>query len=187
MELLQAIRSRRAVRDYTDETLDTAVIHRLIDAAIQAPSAMNEQPWSFTVVRDRRLLERISAASRALILTRPPQGLRSKHLSEMLRNPGLDIFYKAAALIVISSSHGGEWAIADCALAAQNLMLAAAAEGLGSCWIGLAQGWLQTPEGKEALGLSSECFPVAPIIIGHPRAAVAPVARKEPRISWIGP
>jgi nitroreductase len=71
--------------------------------------------------------------------------------------------------------------------AAENLMLAAYAAGLGgTCWIGFAQGFLNTPEGKKELALSDSCVPIAPIIVGHPKAAPSPVQRKEPEIRWIG-
>ncbi len=73
----------------------------------------------------------------------------------------------------------------DCALAAENLMLGAYAKGLGTCWIGFSQGWLGTEDGKRALGLPAEITPVAPIILGHPRHAPAPVPRKTPDIHWL--
>lgn len=83
------------------------------------------------------------------------------------------------------SATQSRWAVEDCALAAENLMLAAYAEGLGTCWIGLAQSWLATAEGKAALGLPAACLPVAPIIVGRPKSTPAPVGRNEPQIRWI--
>ena len=74
----------------------------------------------------------------------------------------------------------------DGALAAQNLMLMATDLGLGSCWIGFAQGWLNTPEGHNLLNLPKEAFVVAPIIVGHPRTEIPPVVRKAPFVNWIG-
>ena len=74
----------------------------------------------------------------------------------------------------------------DWALAAENLMLAAYAAGLGSCWIGFAQGFLNTSEGKAVLGLPSAWAPVAPIVVGYPRIAPNPVPRNEPDIRWVG-
>jgi nitroreductase len=65
-------------------------------------------------------------------------------------------------------------------------MLAAHGDGLGTCWIGYAQGYLNTAEGKATLGLPPASVPVAPIIVGYPRAKAAPVARKEPEVRWIG-
>jgi nitroreductase len=185
VELRQAIYSRRAVRGYTDEPLDKAVITSLIQAAIQAPSAVNEQPWSFTVVQDRTLLKRISSQAKAFVLASPPRGLSSAHLQHLLADPDYDIFYGAPALIVICGTKAGAWLVEDCTLAAENLMLAACAEQLGSCWIGFAQGWLDTAEGRAAIALPADYKPIAPIIVGHPRAAMPPVPRHEPQIKWL--
>jgi hypothetical protein len=57
--------------------------------------------------------------------------------------------------------------------------------GLGTCWIGFAQTWLGTAEGKALLKLPAAYRPVAPIIVGHPKAAPPAVARKEPEIRWV--
>ncbi len=185
MDLSEAIATRRAVRAYRPDAVDDATIRALIDAAIQAPSAMNEQPWTFTVVRSQPLLDRISQEAKAYMLRTTPAGLLSHHFSEILSDETFQIFYHAPALIVISSRSEGPWAAIDCTLAAQNLMLTARARGLGSCWIGFAQSWLGTPAGKEALKLPPSSQPVAPIIVGYPVAFPAAVARKPAEINWI--
>ena len=69
-------------------------------------------------------------------------------------------------------------------MAAQNLMLAAYAAGLGSCWIGFAQGYLNTPEGKQLASLPQEWVPVAPIIVGVPRTNAAK-PRNAADIRWL--
>ena len=186
MELNQAIHARRAVREYTTQPVDETTLRGLIEAAILAPSAMNEQPWLFTVIRDKALLARISAAGKAATLAAASAGGGQPRHLEKLENSAFDILYHAPVLIVISSATGGRCAVENCALAAQNLMLAARAAGLGTCWIGLAQGWIGTPEGKSALGLPPDCLPVAPIIIGHTASFPPPVPRKAPDITWIG-
>jgi len=186
MELQQVIRSRRAVRTFTSEPVDRAVLLRLIDAAIQAPSAVNEQPWLFIVVQDQAVLARISTESKAHMLASPPHGLSTEHFAQRLRDPEFDIFYHAPALIVISSVTANQWAVENCTLAAENLMLAACAEGLGSCWIGFAQRWLATAAGKAVLGVPPGCLPVAPIIVGHPERMPPAVPRKPAEIRWIG-
>lgn len=186
MEIREAIYTRRSVREFKPEPVDQQTLRQLIDAAIQAPSAMNRQPWSFVVVRDKALLARISNESKAHLLKTTPAGLLSHHLHEMLGSPAFDIFYHAPALIVIATEAENPWAVADCALAAQTLMLAARAAGLGTCWIGFAQGWLALPEGKAALGIPAGYLPVAPIIVGHPKSPAPPVPRKEPDINWVG-
>ena len=186
MDLKEAIYTRRAVREFTAEPVDEKTLRDLIDAAVQAPSAVNQQPWSFCVVRDKVVLARISREAKAHLLRTSAAGLVSHHFQEVLSNPNFDIFYHAPALIVICAVAQSPWAVEDCALAAENLMLAARAAALGTCWIGFAQTWLGTPEGKAALNLPATYVPVAPIIVGHPKSVPPPVSRKEPEIRWIG-
>lgn len=185
MDLKEAIYTRHAVRDYTAESVDEATIRLLIDAAVQAPSAGNQQPWAFCVVRDKKVLGSISRQAKAHMLSTTPAALLSHHFQEILNDPGFDIFYNAPALILISSAVENAWAVENCALAAQNLMLTARSVGLGTCWIGFAEGWLRTPEGKALLGLPGGHVPVAPIIVGHPRVEPPAVPRKAPDISFI--
>lgn len=186
MDFEQVLYSRRAVREYTPEPVAKAVLGKLIDAAVQAPSAVNEQPWLFSVVTDRAVLARISEASKAHMLARPPPGVALALLHEVVENADFDILYHAPALIVISSATQGHWAVENCSLAAQNLMLAACAAGLGTCWIGFAQTWLGTPEGKATINVPQSCLPVAPIIVGHPQSEPLSVPRKAPDIVWVG-
>lgn len=186
MELMEAIFGRRSVRDYLPDPVPREAATRLIDAAIQAPNAVNQQPWSFTVVQEQTLLDRISGeAKKHLISLKPVAGLPT-HLYERLANPDFQIFYRAPVLIVISAIAQGPWIVEDCSLAAENLMLAAHATGFGACWIGLAQSWLNTPKGKETIGIPEAYIPVAPIIIGFPKAPAPAVPRKAPEIRWIG-
>jgi nitroreductase len=186
MDLKQAIASRRAVRAYTPEPVDEAQLRALIALAVEAPSAMNRQPWSFCIVRDPAVLQRISDEAKRHLLQASPGGVFAHELQAMLGNPEFQIFYRAPALVLITGLADDPWSRIDCALAAENLMLAAADAGLGTCWIGFAQGWLETAEGKALLGIPPERVPVAPIIVGHPAAAAPEVPRKAPEISWIG-
>ena len=175
------------MRDYTGEAVSETQITALIDAAIQAPSAVNEQPWAFRVVRDQALLARISRESKAHMMRTTVAGAISHHFEQILTDENFHIFYHAPALILIAAVQPSRWAVVDCALAAENLMLAACDAGLGSCWIGFAEGWLGTPEGKAALDMPESYVPVAPIILGHPKSAsLPPVPRRAPEIRWIG-
>jgi nitroreductase len=185
MELMDAIFGRRSIRDYRTDPLSQETITRLIEAAIHAPSAINQQPWSFSVVRDRPLLDRISHDAKAHMLNVRPAVLPA-HLYESLANPDFHLFYHAPVLIVISVTERGPWIAEDCALAAENLMLAAHGVGLGSCWIGLAHAWLDSPKGKEMLGVPDSHVVVAPIIVGIPGTTPPVVPRKHPDIRWIG-
>lgn len=186
MDIDKAITGRRSVRDYTSEVVDERTIRGLIDAAVHAPSAVNQQPWTFAVVRDQNVLDRISHDAKAHMLATMPASPHSNHFKTLLGDPAFQIFYRAPALILISATTQGPWIVEDCALAAENLMLAAHAAGLGSCWIGFAQSFLGTADGKAALGLPAAWMPVAPIIVGHPKSAPSPVPRNPPEVRWVG-
>ena len=186
MEIKEAIEGRRSVREYEREAIDESVIRRLIAAAVKAPSAVNQQPCTFTVVRDQDLLERISRKAKAHLLATSAHNAHADDFRARLSDPDFHIFYRAPVLIVISAAAHGPWIVEDCALAAQNLMLSAFAEHLGTCWIGFAQSYLNTPKGKSVLGIPEQWAPVAPIIVGKPKTWPPAVPRKEPQIRWLG-
>jgi len=96
MNVTKAIAGRRSTRDYTPEPLDEKLICRLIDAAAQAPSAMNQQPWTFTVIRDQALLERVSREARAWMLATTPAGTHSSHFQALLSEDSFQIFLPRA-------------------------------------------------------------------------------------------
>jgi nitroreductase len=186
MDVSAAISGRRSTRDFTAQVVDEETIRHLIDAAVLAPSASNGQPWTFTVVRDQAVLDRISAAAKSHLLAALPAGPEHDRRRASLNDESFQLFYHAPVLIVISGRAPRPWVTEDCSLAAENLMLAAHSLGLGTCWIGLSQSYLNTADGKSALGLPESWVPVAPIIVGYPRAEIAPTTRNEPEVRWVG-
>jgi nitroreductase len=190
MDITEALFGRRSIRDYADAIVDEVALRRLVAAATQAPSAMNVQPWSFIVVRNPVLLQEISDGAKdhllATMQSDPAAGAQARRLHATLADPAFQVFYHAPALIVIGANAPDAWVTEDCSMAAQNLMLMAHALGLGSCWIGFAQAYLNTEAGRRALGAPATWVTVAPIIVGHPRTRPAPVPRHEPVIRWLG-
>jgi nitroreductase len=184
MELKYVIVVRRAIRSFTPQPVGKTQIEALIDAAIQAPSAMNTQPWMFHVISDQSLLARVSSEAKRHMLKTTALGTAAHHFEAMLSDEAFHIFYHAPTVIVICAVAESPWAQIDCSLAAQNLMLSAYEFGIGSCWIGFAQSWLNTNEGKALLGIATEHVPVAPIAIGYPTGTVPTIPRREPLISW---
>ena len=193
--VLHAIYGRRAVRAFSPTQPEDAVLRHLLDVAVHAPTAMHAEPWGFVVIQDKARLKRYSDRAKSMLHeTALPVGWGSlalghadEHLS-MLRDPAFNVFYDAGTLVVICRTVGSAFAEADCWLAAQNFMLAAAAEGLGTCCIGLAVPALNLPAIKRELCIPEEGAAVAPIIVGVPREPLAPRsnARKAPQIlSWV--
>ena len=193
---LETIYHRRAVRSYKPDKLDEATIRKLLDAAVQAPTAMHLEPWAFVVIQDRALLARLSEKAKILaqaeldarhheLLKAPGVSAASDHLT-LLTNPRFNIFYDAGTLIVICGKPLGRFVTADCWLAAENLMLAACAIGLGTCCIGFALPVLQLPDVKQELGIPQQLDPIAAIIVGHPKGETPMVPRKPAEVlQWL--
>lgn len=187
MSTLDAIYHRRSVRNYTLQTIDQAVIRTLLDAAVHAPTAMHEEPWSFAVIQDKNLLTRLSDSTKERLRSgmQGSDSHHAKHTLELVNKPDFHVFYNAGTLIIIYSKFQGPFVVADCWLAAENLMLAACAQGLGTCVIGLAVSALNTPEWKAELSIPAEMTAIAPIIVGVPVGETPPVPRKRTEIiAW---
>ena len=191
LSALDVIFSRRSVRAYTNAALDKATVRALLDAAVQAPTALHAEPWAFIVIQDRNVLKRCSDAAKALWsaelsherdLHAIGEAAVGSHFAQEMANPEFSIFYDASTLIIICAKPMGPFVAADCWLAAENLMLAACAMGLGTCCIGSAVGALNTADIKKELGVSPNVIAVAPIIVGAPRDTAAPVLRKSPEV-----
>jgi nitroreductase len=103
---------------------------------------------------------------------------------DLLADPKFNIFYNAGTLVVIYCRPSLQWAPIDCALAAENLMLAAYAMGLGTCPIGFAQSWLDDAEVKRELRVPGDLTAILPIIVGYPTKAPPKISRHKPEITF---
>lgn len=187
MSTMDAIYERRAIRDYLPQKIDQDTIKVLLDAAVHAPTAMHEEPWVFVIIQDEAVLDRLSEKTIAMVRREVSNtdNQRSKHSLDLINKPGFHVFYNASTLIVICSKYQGPFVAADCWLAAENLMLAACAKGLGTCVIGFAVEILNTHEWKAELGITAEMTVIAPIIVGVPKKIPPPTGRKQPEvITW---
>jgi nitroreductase len=181
IEVVNAIYGRRAIRRYNSEPVAREALEKLIDAATQAPSAMNRQPWGFAVITGAQRLEAYSDRLKA-------------YLGDLLDGPfphadlgGIgNVFHGAPALVIVCAASPGTQAAEDCCLAAQNLMLAAFANGFGTCPIGFARPWLSLAATKRELGIPENWIPVFPIAIGTPGEMPEAPERRTPQILWCG-
>ena len=184
MNINDAIAGRRSVRDYTSKKLENASVRQLLEAAVHAPTAIHEEPWAFVIVQDKNLLNRLSEYAKELLNRGAdpihPSGI--SHASDHLVTRDFNAFYNATTLIVICGKPTGAFVAADCWLAAENLMLAAYAQGLGTCVIGLAVTAINTPEWKKELGIPVDMTAFVPIIVGVPASETPSVSRKPPEI-----
>jgi nitroreductase len=167
--------------------VDRATVLALLQAAVRAPTAVHAEPWAFVVVQDTTALKRLSDRAKPLFLEEAHRAHLDPggHMLDVFASQEFNIFYDAGTLVVICAKPMGPFVAADCWLAAENLMLAACAMGLGTCVIGSAVPALNTPAVKAELGIPAEYSAVAPIIVGRPSGETRPTARREPEIlAW---
>lgn len=186
MELIEAIKSRRSIRKFKEESLPSETIKELIETAVWCPSATNLQPWGFVVINDREYLKELSDLAKADWLIKL-KGIEGKEqYKAMMENPDFNIFYNAPTLLNIYGLKESKWSINDCSMLAQNLMLLAWEKGIGSCWIGFAQNICNSKEFKVKHNVRDDYDLVAAIILGYPQSMPKGVVpRKEyPIFSW---
>jgi len=163
LDFWELIRRRHSVREYdSDASVSPEQVKRILEAAIEAPSAGNRQPWHFVVVRDRAVR----------------QGLvRAAYGQEFLAQaPVVIAVCSDPARSAARYGHRGSslYCSQDTAAATEHILLAATALGLGSCWVGA----FDEATAARVLGLPKRLRPVALVAIGHP---MAPSSRRTDR------
>ena len=148
MDVYEAIRARKSVRAFLDRPVEEEILRRVLDAARGAPSARNGQEWRFVAVRERHTRERIAeeAARQPFIGTAPVLLACCAETDGRIMRCGQPAYP------------------IDVAIAMDHLSLAAAAEGLGTCWIGSFDEGLV----KEILGIPSALRVVQLMPLGYP-------------------
>ena len=168
MDTLTAIMTRRSIRKYSPEPVTDDLVQKILGAAMNAPSAGNQQPWHFIVVNERKTLDEI-----AEIL---PHG-------KMLK--------QAACAIVVCGDlshekHKGYW-VQDCAAATQNILLAAHALGLGAVWLGVYPREERMKNIGEFLKVPEGILPFCVVSMGWPGEKKEKEERyAEKRVHWNG-
>ena len=184
MTIFETILARRSVRSYKARRVDRTTISILLEAAVRAPTAIHQEPWAFVIIQDKQLLRSLSDQAKPLFVAEAQEkGLeQAGHSFDIFSYPDFNVFYDASTLILICGKTTAPSYAADCWLAAENLMLAACAMGLGTCVIGSALHALNTPETKIKLNIPEKYCVVAPIVVGFPDDENTQVLRKNPVI-----
>jgi nitroreductase len=159
MDVFEAIRSRRSIRRYAGRPMEEDAIGQVLEAARLAPSANNHQEWRFIVVREPEARMRLSIAAKG-------QG-----------------FVGEAPVVIaccaVESQHVmtcGQFAYAiDLAIAVDHMTIAAAALGLGTCWVGA----FYEDKVREVLGIPGDVRVVALLTLGYPAEKPSPRPRKN--------
>lgn len=175
--VIECIYSRRSVRDFLPKIVPNDVIMQLLNAGVMAPSAMNTQPWRFSVVTNKTKISDFNSLIQK----------ESRVAKYGIRFMGSSsVFYNAPLLIVISGRRGYSWLYYDINLCVQNMFLAARSLGLGSCYIGLAKGLDKISVARKELGVPDSDEVVSVLIFGYPKRVNVKIPRRRAKIlAWI--
>lgn len=181
--IIDIIKSRRSIRKYTDRPLDKNTLDKLIEAAQWAPTGMNEQPWGFIAVEDKTLIKELSDRSIPYIKELVEQDRKFERYKRRLNVKNFSIFYHAPCVIIILGKKSAFSPENDCAMAAQNMMLAAWSMGIGSCWIGMMRVLDMDAWFRETFEVPDAYTIIAPIALGYFEGQNIPVIeRNNPEI-----
>ncbi len=189
-EVLDCIHKRRSTRRFQERQIEPEQLETLLDAAIWAPSGSNSQSWLFTAVQNRETLLQLNEVVKEGFQNWAPDDnypgkVRAKASSE---KENYNFYYHAPTLVVASNRPDYENAMADCALALENIFLAAQSIGLGTCYINQLH-WLRSDPGVREflfqLGIPREHTICSAAAIGYIGAESAAPPRKEGTIRII--
>lgn len=162
MDALEALRTRRSVRKYAPDPVPEEQVRLILEAAMLAPSAANQQAWHFVVVDDRGLLDRIPEF-----------------------HPYCAFIRQAPLGVVVCGDlrrerFGGLFWVQDGSAATQNLLLAAHALGLGACWLAVYPIEERVAGLRKLLGLPDHLVPLNVVSVGRPAEPARSASRYDP-------
>lgn len=183
-ETLKVIKNRRSTRKFLEDQLKDEEIKAIIEAGIYAPSGHNKQPWHFTVVQKKEVLDQLNIDAKEIA-----KSFEDELIKKMGSNERFNIFYNAPTVIIVSGGEHGLTTASDCAAATENMLLAAESIGLGSCWVGMVSLLFKGPEGskyREQLGIPEGYEPYYAVALGYKKlTAVKAPERKENTVNYI--
>jgi len=164
-EPLKILFERRSIRSFKEEQIKDSELEVILGAAQFAPSAMGQQPWHFTVIQNKEILNKIN-----LITKKVYEKSGIPRLEERAKAENFSPFYHAPTYIIVSVDEKSVAPIADGALALGNALLAAEGLGIGACWIHAVNFLYTTDEGKELfkeLGIPDGYVPIGSGAFGY--------------------
>lgn len=144
-ETLRVIKRRRSIREYKPEQITDSELEAVLEAAIQAPSAMNQQKWHFTVIQNKDVLAKLTDVARESMKAGP------EPMANRAAQPDFSPFYHAPTVIIITGDSTSRFVEIDCSLAAQNIALAAESLNIGSCIMTSPELIFESRKGAELL------------------------------------
>ena len=187
MEAIDAIMTRRSVRKFETRQIPDAVLEKIIKAGTYAPSALALQPWGFVVVQDQAFLTRVSDYCKPIMIShmKDAHDGMSDAFRALLEGCDYSIYYHAPTVIMVIGKTNSRFREIDSSLCAENMMLAAHALGIGSCWIGSTEVAYDNKEIMAGFHIPVGYSPVGTIVFGYPDERSEAHDKKVPLVTWV--
>lgn len=190
--VFDTIVTRRSCRRFGSEAPQRAQVEQIVEAGRWAPTGGNSQTVHFLVIQDHKTRSELRTRVQSAFARMTWREDLYSSLKNSIRQSRLGLYdydYHAPVLVVVANRRGYPNAMADCACAIQNMMLAATSLGLGSCWINQLH-WLddnpQIHGYLESLGLGAEETVCGAVALGHwDGACPPPLARTGMAVTWV--
>jgi len=150
MDAMEVILTRRSVRKYSNKTISEELIKDLLETGVCAPSAENKQPWHFIILDDHKIIDKI-----------PDFHPNAKML------PEAQLAILVCGDLDLEANLG--YLIQDCSAATENILIAARAKGLGSCWLGVYPRENRINNLRKMLKIPENILPFSLISLGYPQ------------------
>lgn len=160
-DIFEVINNRRSVREYKKEQLKDEEIEKILNAGIMAPTAKAEEPWHFTVIQNKELLDDINETSLEVMKN------SGNEFWEAIAKSRKNILHDAPTVIIVSGNENASHIQADCSAAIENILLAAEGLNIGSCWIGLIAAYFQDSKNIDNFNLPDGYIPLYAICLGY--------------------
>ena len=165
-EVIKAIMDRRSIRDYKQEQIKDAELQQIMEAAINAPNAMNQQKWHFSVIQGKEKVDGYVKQIKDNILASDNEFLKGR----VRDTPDYHTFHHAQTVIMLSGEDGNKFVQVDCGLAAENIVLAAASLGISSCVVASSQMLFESPRAKQVkqeMGMPENYSHLCAVTLGY--------------------
>lgn len=179
MDLLEALTKRRSIRSYQEKEIPDDVLNRILEAGRQAPSWGNSQTWRYIIVRDKETREKLSQTG-LTTTNRGVEAIKQAPICLAVCAETSRAGYRDGKPV---TNKEGYWYMFDAGLTMQNMVLAAWAEGLGTCYLGgfdagAAEKILGVPDGFSIVAMTPLGYP-AENPPAKPRKQLSEIVMKE--------
>ena len=182
-DVIKIIKSRRTTKAFRrDEQIKDEELELILEAGNWAPTGHNSQPWFFTAIQNRELIDKLNIQAKEA-----GKASKDEITQKMCSNEMMDLFYGAPTIVIVSYQKDDLTPIEDVSAASQNMLLAAESLNVASCWNGIVRMFFSNMDSKqrEEFGIPENYIPHIVLAFGYPKIKVMNIPQRSENYSKI--